>query len=284
MRRGGSFTSRTFSSRSPWQRAYAVASSMGRRRSRFRCPHTYSDTYQKDSPKESPGGPSRTALCDENDKPWAKPRESGGASYRVSRLAAPRAPVSTGADKVLVRCRGLRASGLAMAEQTSFGRAHLEQAEVLAVLCSRREAGLAPRHRDCLAAVVAEDVADRRFRGIGCPSAGVARLNRRPQCPDCVRRLGEAVLRATERELGCIAMLLGSQKRAMVLEEEMVLRYRRAAASLRSSRSSRVVATRSCVCLRGAVAKFSCIAAAAACVTRSNANRPTSRALRTITS
>ena len=31
---------RTLSSRSPWQRAYAAASSRGRRRSRFRCPHT----------------------------------------------------------------------------------------------------------------------------------------------------------------------------------------------------------------------------------------------------
>ncbi len=51
---------RTFSSRSPWQRAYAAASSRGRRRSRFRCPHTFPGHLPEASVERNP----RCGGCD----------------------------------------------------------------------------------------------------------------------------------------------------------------------------------------------------------------------------
>jgi len=57
---------RTFSSRSPWQRAYAAASSRGRRRSRFRCPHTFPGHLPEGQVKRNPQQSRRPAVCDEN--------------------------------------------------------------------------------------------------------------------------------------------------------------------------------------------------------------------------
>ena len=67
--------------------------------------------------------------------------------------AAPRAPVAAGADEVAVSSDRLLPGRAAVAEKLTLVRAHLEQAEVLTVLRARRQPGLAPCHRDGLAAV-----------------------------------------------------------------------------------------------------------------------------------
>jgi hypothetical protein len=54
--------------RSPWQRAYAAASSRGRRRSRFRCPHTLLGHLPNGRAEGNPLLGGRPALCDENDE------------------------------------------------------------------------------------------------------------------------------------------------------------------------------------------------------------------------
>jgi len=75
-RRGGSFTIRTVSSRSPWQRAYAAASSSGRRRSLFRRSHATTRHLARSGLHGNPAGPPRPALCRRNlpycttESPW----------------------------------------------------------------------------------------------------------------------------------------------------------------------------------------------------------------------
>ena len=55
-------------------------------------------------------------------------------------------------------CRG------AVTEQTTFLRPHLEEPEIPAVLRVGTKAGLAASHLECLAAIRAEEAADRRRR------------------------------------------------------------------------------------------------------------------------
>ena len=60
-----------------------------------------------------------------------------------------------------MRSLGLCVSGGAVAVEGSLGTAHLEEATVLAVLCPRRETGLAAGDCERLRPVAAEDVPDR---------------------------------------------------------------------------------------------------------------------------
>src|SRR4029079_5609149 len=76
-------------------------------------------------------------------------------------LAGPGAPATTGVDEVAVRRLGLRARARAVSVQVPRGRAHLEQAEILAVLGGRAQTRLAARDGERLVAVRAEDSADR---------------------------------------------------------------------------------------------------------------------------
>ena len=71
-----------------------------------------------------------------------------------------------------------------------------------------------------------------------------------------------------------------SRSERCVLKNRIVPRYFWIATSLRSSCWSRVGAGFATLALRGVGAEWACIAAAAACVTRMNASRPTSRALK----
>src|SRR6187402_3730557 len=97
---------RTLSSRSPWQRAYAEASSRGRSRSRFRCPHTSPDPYQKAARKETPGPQARCGVCDE-------------ILGRLGRCpaTAPRAPVAARDHEVAVRGERLLVRGRPVTEE-----------------------------------------------------------------------------------------------------------------------------------------------------------------------
>ncbi len=78
---------RTFSSRSPWQRAYAAASSRGRRRSRFRCPHTYTTHLPERASERYPRSGYGCAVCDEKTRSVsprsavARPEISGSSTY-----------------------------------------------------------------------------------------------------------------------------------------------------------------------------------------------------------
>ena len=65
-RRGGSFTIRTVSSRSPWQRAYAAASSSGFRRSLFRRGQVMTRHLARAGLRGNPAGPPGSALCRRN--------------------------------------------------------------------------------------------------------------------------------------------------------------------------------------------------------------------------
>jgi hypothetical protein len=89
------------------------------------------------------------------------------AGRSIPRLARPRAPVAARADEVPVGSARLRKRALTVPEQLPRARPHLEEAEVLAVLCGGLEAGLAASDSQCLAAVVPEDVTDRVRGGAG---------------------------------------------------------------------------------------------------------------------
>ncbi len=113
---------RTFSSRSPWQRAYAAASSRGRRRSRFRCPHTLPDTYQKDTAGETLGASLGPQFATKTSRP------------RRCVPAAPGAPVAARQHEVLARGDRLLTGRRSVTEEGALVRAHLEHAQVLPVL------------------------------------------------------------------------------------------------------------------------------------------------------
>jgi hypothetical protein len=63
-----------------------------------------------------------------------------------------------------MRCFRLLVRGSAVTEAAPFGRSHLEETEVLTILRVHVQVRLAPRDADRLAAVVAEDMADRLTR------------------------------------------------------------------------------------------------------------------------
>ena len=79
----------------------------------------------------------------------------------AGRLAAPRAPVAPGGHEVPVRGRRLLPGARPVPEPLPGRRAHLEEAEVLAVLGSRLEPRFAPGDVDGVPAVLAEDSANR---------------------------------------------------------------------------------------------------------------------------
>ena len=192
---------------------------------------------------------------------------------------APRAPVATGADEVPMRRDGLRVRGIAVTEQLPLVRAHLEEPEVLPVLCRRGEVGLAPGDRDRLLAVVAEDRTDRCFRREDAS-------RRAPRACTFARRTATVAVNWCTRRLAYVSAEIAFRCRADALrsvrwvsKKWTVPRYFRSAATLRSSCSSRVNACR-VVCVFRTGADGACIAAAAACVTRTNASRPTSRTLK----
>jgi len=96
--------------------------------------------------------------------PGDEPHFAGITASGGVGLTAPRAPVSTGGDKVLVGGDCLLLCRRAMAEELSCETAHLEETEVLAVLSVRLQSRLAPGDVEGLPAIPLEDVADRDFR------------------------------------------------------------------------------------------------------------------------
>ena len=92
-------------------------------------------------------------------------------------LAGPGAPVAARRDEVPWAARRLLGRRVAVPEEAPLVRAHLEEAEVLAVLGVRAEAGLAARDRERLLAVAAEDAADHASAGVAaCDGREPARL------------------------------------------------------------------------------------------------------------
>jgi len=135
-------------------------------------------------------------------------------------LAAPRAPVPAGCHEVPVRGDRLSVRRPPVAEQPPLARSHLEEAEVLAVLRSRRVAGLTPRDSERLTAVAAtEDAADCDLRRCVGKSSRLAALERAAQHGDRLAYVRETPFRARERAPRDLTMLDGAEERAMVLEE-----------------------------------------------------------------
>ena len=169
-----------------------------------------------------------------------------------------------------------------MAEQLTLVRAHLEEAEVLAVLCGRRQPGLAPAPRRRLPRSSEPNTLQiAAFGGIAAKRrASRARTFERSTATVFVQLAPRAVprTRASSRPRRGDRSTLRSVR--CVLKNRIVPRYFRIATSLRSSCWSRVGAGRAMLALRGVGVEGACIAAAAACVTRTNASRPTSRTLK----
>ena len=137
-------------------------------------------------------------------------------------------------DRLLVRRRPV-------AEELALVRSHLEEAEVLAVLCGRPEVRLAPGDGDRGVAVVRERVADRRLRrerargGVRrapAPSSGVPRRSSR------AGGLAARRIRRFDCAWSRFAVELRSER--WVRKKWIAPRYLRSAASLRSSCWSRV--------------------------------------------
>src|SRR5205807_2676863 len=76
----------------------------------------------------------RSALCDEFLAPLGAAK---AARLRARRLAAPRAPVAPRVHEVPVGCHSLRSGSRAVSEEPPRQGAHLEPAQVLAVLRAR---------------------------------------------------------------------------------------------------------------------------------------------------
>ncbi len=108
---------------------------------------------------------------------------------------------------------------LAVTEQAPLVRAHLEEAEVLAVLSPRGEMRLAPGDGDRLLAVVAEHRADRSLRLQRRELPCVACVHLRAQRFDCPRQLVHTSFCIGERRRGLGAAFGRAQERAVRLEE-----------------------------------------------------------------
>jgi len=122
-----------------------------------------------------------------------------------------------------VRGERLLVRGVSVPEEPPFARAHLEETQVLAVACRRRQARLAPRDVDCLVGVPPEDRPDRDpRRGLRQPASLSPRIAR-PDQPSVVAdragHPGEATSRHREGLARDRPLLAGAQERPVRLEE-----------------------------------------------------------------
>jgi hypothetical protein len=122
-------------------------------------------------------------------------------------------------DEVRVRCDRLLTGGLSVPEKTTFLRAHLEEAEILAVLRVGLEARLAPRHSKRLLAVLPEHLADGPARRSRCSSSRLALVEESPYRRDRPGHPGQTPLRALEGGLRAGLVFRRAQERAVVREE-----------------------------------------------------------------
>src|SRR3954467_2536711 len=95
---------------------------------------------------------------------------------RLPGLAGPGAPVAARRDEVPMRSNRVRRGRRPVAVDATLARAHLEQAEVLAVLGLCAKAGLATRDGKGFAAVIAEHAADDVLRHCGLDGGEAAEL------------------------------------------------------------------------------------------------------------
>jgi len=158
--------------------------------------------------------------------PEAKPASAGcirtlrqSSRSGGSPAAAPRTPVPSGADEVAMGGDGLRVRAWTVAEQAPLVRAHLEEAEVLAVLRCRLEVRLAPRDGDRSLAVVLEHLADCRSRRERGDPARVASTNLHAKCRDGSRQRRNAPLGVRQSRLRRLLVLRRAQERAVRPEE-----------------------------------------------------------------
>ena len=192
--------------------------------------------------------------------------------------AAPRAPVAPGEHEVPVCGDGLLVGRVTVAEEPALVRAHLEEAEVLPVPRRRRQARLAPGDGDRLSRVASEDRVDRdprrRLRQPARPPCGRSAVGG-TRSPSSRRRAaasrGRAPPAGPPGSRPSSGESDGSGSSGSWCELGGRPRPSASCASSVAGRCSRSVADEAWV-------SASPLVAAAACVTRTSAHRPTSRA------